>query len=137
MKYVRSTNASGTQWGNSQIIDAVGDVGIEPSLKIVDGNPAIAYYDNTNGYLKFVRAQDAFGETWNTPVNLEENGDRTPIKYVLPPGIEREVNVGSTNNQQLNEQSLSLKVCNLEDGDARAAYKNTMFDVRNYKKIKM
>ena len=72
-----------------------------------------------------------------TVVNLEENGDRTPIKYVLPPGIEREVNVGSQNLQELNEQSLSLKVCNLEDGDARAAYKNTMFDVRNYKKIKM
>jgi len=72
-----------------------------------------------------------------TVVNLEENGDRTPIRYVLPPGIEREVNVGTTNLQQLNEQSLSLKVCNLEDGDARAAYKNTIFDVRNYKKIKM
>ncbi len=72
-----------------------------------------------------------------TVVNLEENGDRTPIRYVLPPGIEREINVGSTNLQQLNEQSLSLKVCNLEDGDARAAYKNTQFDVRNYKKVKM
>ncbi|MBL0340348.1 MAG: cell surface protein SprA [Bacteroidetes bacterium] len=72
-----------------------------------------------------------------TVVNLEENGDRTPIRYVLPPGIERETNVGSTNLQQLNEQSLSLKVCNLEDGDARAAYKNTQFDVRNYKKVKM
>lgn len=58
-----------------------------------------------------------------TVVNLEENGDRTPIRYVLPPGIDREVNVGTTNLQQLNEQSLSLKVCNLEDGDARAAYK--------------
>lgn len=72
-----------------------------------------------------------------TVVNLEENGDRVPIRYVLPPGIEREVNVGSTNLQQLNEQSLMLKVCNLEDGDARAAYKNTRFDVRNYRKIKM
>lgn len=72
-----------------------------------------------------------------TVVNLEENGDRTPIRYVLPPGIDREVNVGTTNLQQLNEQSLSLKVCNLEDGDARAAYKNTLLDARNYKKIKM
>ncbi|HEX5003346.1 MAG TPA: cell surface protein SprA [Bacteroidia bacterium] len=70
-------------------------------------------------------------------VNLEENGDRTPIRYVLPPGIDREVNVGSTNLQQLNEQSLTLKVCNLVDGDARAAYKNTLLDSRNYKKIKM
>ncbi len=72
-----------------------------------------------------------------TVVNLEENGDRVPVRYVLPPGIEREVAVGSTNLQQLNEQSLMLKVCNLEDGDARAAYKNTRFDVRNYKKVKM
>ncbi len=72
-----------------------------------------------------------------TVVNLEENGDRIPVKYVLPPGIEREINAGSQNLQQLNEQSLSLKVCNLEDGDARAAYKNTQFDVRNYKKVKM
>ncbi len=72
-----------------------------------------------------------------TVVNLEENGDRTPIPYVLPPGIDREVNASSTNLQELNEQSLSLKVCNLEDGDARAAYKNTRFDVRNYNKIKM
>ncbi len=70
-------------------------------------------------------------------VNLEENGARVPIKYVLPPGIDREVNVGSTNLQQLNEQSLTLRVCGLEDGDARAAFKNTQFDVRNYKKIKM
>ncbi|MDQ3049643.1 MAG: cell surface protein SprA [Bacteroidota bacterium] len=72
-----------------------------------------------------------------TVVNLEENGDRIPVKYVLPPGIEREINASSQNLQQLNEQSLSLKVCNLEDGDARAAYKNTQFDVRNYKKVKM
>jgi len=72
-----------------------------------------------------------------TVVNLEENGDRIPIRYVLPPGIDREVNASSTNFQELNEQSLSLKVCNLEDGDARAAYKTTRFDVRNYNKIKM
>ena len=50
-------------------------------------------------------------------VNLEENGDRTPVPYVLPPGIVREINQSTTNLQQLNEQSLSLKVCNLMDGD--------------------
>lgn len=70
-------------------------------------------------------------------VNLEENGSREPIKYVLPPGIEREIAVGTTNNQQLNEQSLAVRVCGMPDGETRAAYKNTQFDVRNYKKIKM
>ncbi|MEO5572563.1 MAG: cell surface protein SprA [Bacteroidia bacterium] len=70
-------------------------------------------------------------------VNLEENGKRQPIPYVLPPGIERAIAVGTTNNQQLNEQSLALRVCGLPEGAAKAGYKSTQFDVRNYKKIKM
>ena len=70
-------------------------------------------------------------------VNIEENGKRQPINYVLPPGIEREINYASTNLQQLNEQAMVLKVLNLNDGDARAAFKTTDFDFRRYKKINM
>jgi cell surface protein SprA len=70
-------------------------------------------------------------------VSLEENGSKQPIPYVMPPGIERETNWGSTNMQKLNEQSMSFKVCNLVDGDARAAYKTTEFDFRQFKKLKM
>jgi len=70
-------------------------------------------------------------------VNLEENANRTPVPYVIPPGIRREVNFGTTNYVRLNEQSLQFTVANLQDGDARGAYKNTSFDFRQYKKIKM
>ncbi len=70
-------------------------------------------------------------------VSIEENGDRTPINYVVPPGIQQETNIGSTVLQRLNEQSLSLKVCELEDGDARAAFKNLQLDLRAYKKVRM
>ncbi|MHC1777151.1 MAG: cell surface protein SprA [Lentimicrobium sp.] len=70
-------------------------------------------------------------------VSIEENGSRVPIPYVLPPDIEREINVGTTNYQQLNEQAMVLKVCNLLDGDARGTYKTTDFDFRQYKKLKM
>lgn len=70
-------------------------------------------------------------------VNIEENGKRQPVPYVLPPDIEREINYASVNNQQLNEQSIVLKVCDLLDGDARAAYKITDFDFRRYKRLKM
>jgi hypothetical protein len=70
-------------------------------------------------------------------VSIEETGNRTPVPYVLPPNIQQETNIGSTTLQRLNEQSLSLKVCNLEDGDARAAFKNLGLDLRSYKKIKM
>jgi len=70
-------------------------------------------------------------------LNIEENGFRKPIPYVIPPGIEREINLGTTNLIRLNEQSMVLNVCDLVDGDARAAYKTTEFDFRQYKKLKM
>lgn len=70
-------------------------------------------------------------------VNLEENEGKEPVGYVLPPGIIREQDNGSINLRQLNEQSLSLEICGLKDGEARAAYKNVQFDVRSYQKLKM
>lgn len=70
-------------------------------------------------------------------VNIEENGRRTPINYVIPPGITRDIVVGSPTNQLLNEQALSIRVCNMPDGAERAVYKTTQFDVRNYKRLKM
>ncbi len=70
-------------------------------------------------------------------VNIEENEDRQPIPYVLPPGIRRERLQGSTTIQQQNEQSLSVRVKQLEPGDTRAVFKNTTFDIRMYKFLKM
>jgi cell surface protein SprA len=70
-------------------------------------------------------------------VNIEENGNREPIPYAVPPGIIREQDVASANLRNLNEQSLSLSVCNLKDGDARATYKNVKYDLRQYKRLRM
>jgi cell surface protein SprA len=70
-------------------------------------------------------------------VNIEENGKRVPINYVVPPGINREIDVASANQRNLNEQSLQLVTCNLRDGDARAAFRNVQFDIRSYKKLRM
>ena len=70
-------------------------------------------------------------------VNIEENGDRQPIPYVLPPGIEQEVDNSTTYNRNQNEQSLVLKVSDLVDGDSRAAYKTFSNDFRSYKRLKM
>jgi len=71
-------------------------------------------------------------------VNIEENSSREPINYVLPNGVVRQ-NTISTNNTtlQLNEQSLSLQVCNLKDGDIRAVYKTLNMDMRQYKRMQM
>ena len=72
-----------------------------------------------------------------TAVNVEENGKRSPINYVVPPGIEQEIDNTTTTLRKQNEQSLVLKVCDLKDGDSRAAYKTADLDVRSYKRIKM
>ena len=44
-------------------------------------------------------------------VNVEENANRVPINYTIPPDINREIDFGTTNLRQLNEQSLVLDVC--------------------------
>lgn len=70
-------------------------------------------------------------------VNITENESRTPIPYVLPPGVIREqLNNNNTIIRQ-NEQSLSIKVENLESSDSRGVFKNVNIDVRQYERIKM
>ena len=70
-------------------------------------------------------------------VSVEENGAREHVAYREPPGIDRETNVASTTYQQLNEQAMVLKTCNLLDGDAKGAFKTTDFDFRNYRYLRM
>ena len=71
-------------------------------------------------------------------VNIEENGNRDPVPYVLPPGIEREQWYSTSSSYtQLNEQALSLDITDLASGDARAVYRNSQYDLRYYGKMKM
>ena len=70
-------------------------------------------------------------------VNIEENSSKTPVNYILPPGINRQIDPMNPQMRQLNEQAMSLKVCGLQDGDARAVYKNVNMDVRKYLRLKM
>ena len=70
-------------------------------------------------------------------VNLEENAEKTPVNYVLPPGISREQDPSQPQLVESNEQALSLVVRNLTCGEAKAVYKNTTLDLRQYKRIQM
>ena len=70
-------------------------------------------------------------------VNIEENGNKTPVNYILPPGVTREFDVQNPQLRQLNEQAMVLKVYDLPDGEAAAAYRNIAMDVRQYKNLKM
>lgn len=70
-------------------------------------------------------------------VSLEENGEKTPVNYVLPPGIKREQDPSQPQLVEANEQALSLVVKNMSPGEAKAVYKNSTLDLRQYKRIQM
>ncbi len=70
-------------------------------------------------------------------VNIEENSSKTPVNYVLPPGITRITDPGQPQLIEQNEQAMVLRVHNLAPADARAVYKKTGYDMRQYKRLQM
>ena len=70
-------------------------------------------------------------------VNIEENNDKTPVNYVLPPGISRVTDPAQPQLVENNEQALNLVVRNLSHGEAKGVYKNTTLDLRQYKRMQM
>lgn len=71
-------------------------------------------------------------------VNIEENADKSPVNYVLPPGVSREIDPSQQQVRQENEQSMVLRVHNLHPKDSRAVYKKFGgYDMRQYGKLEM
>ncbi|MCQ2110026.1 MAG: cell surface protein SprA [Bacteroidaceae bacterium] len=70
-------------------------------------------------------------------VNIEENGDREPVNYVVPPGVTRILDPSQTQLVQDNEQAMSIKVEKLDAGESRAIYKKSALDLRKYQRIQM
>jgi cell surface protein SprA len=102
-----------------------------------------------NQWRKFQYGIDTTGQYVNLPansptvfntlaVNIEENDQREPIPYKIPPGIERQQQLSNNNVELfLNEQSLSMQVCDLQQGQARGVFKNLNMDFRQYGKLMM
>lgn len=70
-------------------------------------------------------------------VNIEENTDRQPVAYTLPPGISRVTDPSQPQLVENNEQALCLTVHNLSQGESKAIYKNMNYDLRRYKRLQM
>lgn len=80
-------------------------------------------------------------------VNIEENSNRRPINYVMPPGVFREQLFNQNTVVNQNEQSLALRISKknpslpglggLEPGDGRAVFKNLEVDFRQFRKLRM
>jgi cell surface protein SprA len=77
-------------------------------------------------------------------VNLQENGTKDPVNYVMPPGVQREQLFNNQTVINQNEQSLALRVSGktannggLEPGDSRGVFKGLDVDLRQFKKLRM
>ena len=70
-------------------------------------------------------------------VNIEENNNKQPVNYVLPPGISRVTDPTQSQLTEANEQSLCMVVKNLSSGESKAIYRNTTLDLRQYKHLQM
>ena len=77
------------------------------------------------------------GTMTTASVNIEENNDKTPVNYVLPPGIRREQDPSQPQLVESNEQALQINVENLSPNESKCVYKNTTIDMRQYKRIQM
>ena len=98
-------------------------------------------YTNTLDPLETTEQNDLDATKFDVQaVNIQENGERKPIRYVSPPGVVREQLYSGNTVINQNEQSLSLRASGttgLEKGDSRAVFKNVSVDMRQFKKLKM
>jgi cell surface protein SprA len=102
-----------------------------------------------NQWRRFSYELDTTGQYMNIPptstvtfnqlaVNIEENSSREPVPYRTPPGVVRQQQLSNNNvNILLNEQSLSIQVCNLGLKEVRGVFKTTSLDLRQYGRLQM
>lgn len=77
------------------------------------------------------------GTLETSAINIEEHNDKQPVNYVLPPGISRVTDPSQPQLVESNEQALNLTVKNLSKNEAKAVYKTTTLDLRQYKRLQM
>lgn len=92
---------------------------------------------NTPGLNELPDTQDS--DFTVSVVNIEENSTSTTggVRYVLPPGVDRDIDNTTSQNVRFNEQSLQICVEDLENNDARAVYKRVSYNLINYDRLKM
>ena len=72
--FVRASDADGSGWAVPVNVDAQNVIG-SPSIDVVNGTPAIAYYSETSAELLYVRALSSDGTSWGNPIVVDSEGD--------------------------------------------------------------
>ena len=71
LQFAPAADVLGTAWDPPiPLVTANAILGLSGGLRLVNGRPAMAYYDKTAGKVQFVRAKDSAGLEWNAPVEV-------------------------------------------------------------------
>lgn len=85
LRFVRG-DAVGSAWEQPQILDSGSNSGFSNSMALVNGVPAIAYYDSTESSLRYIQAQDPAGTMWSPAQTLdgqlEDAGDYCSLALI-------------------------------------------------------
>ncbi len=90
LKYVRASDALGTTWSAPIALFATGaSYGQGTSLAVVAGRPAIAFRNNSQNDVYYIRALDAEGATWPATASFMFSDATTPslIDLAGVPGV--------------------------------------------------
>lgn len=77
------------------------------------------------------------GTLTTASIGYEENSDKTPVNYVIPPGIEQEQDPTQPQLVQSDEQGMMMTFSRLGASEAKCVYKNTTTDLRDYKRLQL
>jgi hypothetical protein len=100
LRFIRATDNIGEKWEDPPVTVAyagfsTGDL----VLLVVNGRPAICYHDGDTNTLKFVRASNASGTAWGTPVTLDTPGGGSEKSMAIVSGNPAVAYHHSTNNE--------------------------------------
>jgi len=81
LHFTRAKDDTGSSWAAVDVIvDDVLEI-MENSLAVVNGNPAIAYFEWTNKQVHYIRSADSDGQSWGADVYVD--GTRNPCLRVV------------------------------------------------------
>lgn len=75
--FVRAKNINGSSWDSPLPVLVGGPddfMGFNTSMAVINANPTIIYYDNTNRNLKYIRAGAPDGSSWGSAITVDDNG---------------------------------------------------------------
>ncbi|MEM7797947.1 MAG: hypothetical protein AAF633_02050 [Chloroflexota bacterium] len=99
LRYARAADSNGISWSSPITADNSSPfTGYYADMQIVDGAPAVTYFNWSTKSLMFVRAQDSNGTSWGTPQILD-----TTINYPIAMEIVNGQPAVSYRNTALNE----------------------------------